>query len=586
MTRIPTPAGGLPAIHLRLPAHLQPWTLPPDWHWGDEGLALDHRHYQKISDALGRSLSLVSSPDRAHRAWLDAEARTLAQFDHPSVPTTYHYWTGNDASPRGPGYLRRWIAGETVGARLRRAGAEGVGHALLVLRTAGSALAYLHDMRVVHGAVSGETLWSSPTGRLWLIGWQWAVPQDIIPTGLRPDPVATPDAPEWDQGWAPTTASDQWQLAHVGWSLLVGEPAPRRDVPPLRLVAPDAPTGLADAIDRALHPDPAERHPSVAALLRAVDRVSGTRSLLITGAGAAGDEVGPAEASSDEARVRWVTGDDYEVIAPLGRGSFGSVWRVRDLSLGREVALKVLHPEVARDERVVARFRREARLTAQLSHPAIVPIYDWDQRGAVSFYTMELAEGGSLAQLVAQKGPRLLVEVAPQVHAILDALAAAHGIGIIHRDLKPENILIDRWFRWRITDFGIANVAGEENAGASGTPAFAAPEQLLGEPQGPPADLFALGAIVHFALDGRPPFEGREPQAILARQLEGSLDLSGFHPAVAAWLRTALAPQADDRFPDAVTTRAAWLDAVEVAIEAERAGDSWWSRLVRGLGSR
>jgi serine/threonine-protein kinase len=586
VTRTPTPAGGLPAINLRLPAHLQPWTLPPDWRWGDEGLSIDHRHYQQIRDALGRSLSLVSAPDRAHHAWLDAEARTLAQFDHPSVPTTYHYWTGSPESPRGPGYLRRWIAGETVGSRLRRLGAEGVGHALLVLRAAGSVLAYLHDMRVVHGAVSTETLWMSPTGRLWLIGWQWAVAKDVIPAGMHPDPATTPMAPEWAGGWAPTAASDQWQLAHVGWSLLVGEPAPRADIPPLRLVAPEAPTGLADAIDRALRPNPAERHASVAALLRAVDRVTGARSLLITGAGAGGDELGPGDTATDEARVRWATGDDYEVIAPLGRGSFGSVWRVRDLSLGREVALKLLHPEVARDAKVVARFRREAQLTAQLSHPAIVPIYDWDQRGTVSYYTMELAEGGSLAQLVAQKGARPLVEVAPQVHAILDAVAAAHGIGIIHRDLKPENILIDRWFRWRITDFGIANVTGEEHAGASGTPAFAAPEQLLGEAQGPPADLFALGAIVHFALDGRTPFPGRDPQAILARQLAGELDLSGFHPAVAAWLRTSLAPQVEDRFPDAATMRAAWLDAAEAAIEAEQAGDSWWSRLVRGLGAR
>ena len=82
-------------------------------------------------------------------------------------------------------------------------------------------------------------------------------------------------------------------------------------------------------------------------------------------------------------RLRWALADDYEVISPLGAGSFGSVWRVRDLSLGREVALKLLHPHIARDERAVGRFRREARLAAQLAHPSIVPIYDWDSRGDV-----------------------------------------------------------------------------------------------------------------------------------------------------------------------------------------------------------
>src|SRR3712207_4221540 len=104
----------------------------------------------------------------------------------------------------------------------------------------------------------------------------------------------------------------------------------------------------------------------------------------------------------------------------------------------------MLHPGVASDDHAVASFRREARLAAQLAHPAIVPIYDWDGRGDVSWYTMELAEGGSVAELIAGSGPRSFVEIAPQVDLVLDALAAAHSIGVIHRDLKPENILIDR----------------------------------------------------------------------------------------------------------------------------------------------
>src|SRR5947208_13561340 len=210
-----------------------------------------------------------------------------------------------------------------------------------------------------------------------------------------------------------------------------------------------------------------------------------------------GDEAGTNHTNETaEARLRWALADDYEVLAALGSGSFGSVWRVRDLSLGREVALKLLHPHVARDERIVGRFRREAKLAAQLAHPAIVPIFDWDSRGDVAWYTMELAESGSAADLVARSGPRTLTEIAPQVDFILSGLAAAHSIGIIHRDLKPENILIDRYRRWRIADFGIANAPGEERGGTSGTPAFAAPEQLLGESQYTSADCFCLVSIV------------------------------------------------------------------------------------------
>ena len=136
------------------------------------------------------------------------------------------------------------------------------------------------------------------------------------------------------------------------------------------------------------------------------------------------------------------------------------------------------------DENAVHRFRREAQLAAQLAHPSIVPIYDWDSSGGVAWYTMELAEGGSLADLVARSGPRTIAEIAPQIDQVLDGLAAAHASGIIHRDLKPENILIDRYRRWRIADFGVAKIPGEEISGTTGTPEFAAPEQLLGEAAG------------------------------------------------------------------------------------------------------
>jgi serine/threonine-protein kinase len=326
-------------------------------------------------------------------------------------------------------------------------------------------------------------------------------------------------------------------------------------------------------------------------LLRSLDRASSSRSVIVTGEIA----IGKQEWQSEESRLRWAVGDDYDVLALLGKGTFGTVWRVRDLSLEREVALKMLHPDVASDESAVARFRREARLAAQLAHPAIVPIYDWDSRGDVSWYTMELAEGGSVADLITRSGPRPFAEIAPQVDAVLDALVAAHANSIIHRDLKPENILIDRYRRWRITDFGIARVAGEDAGGASGTPAFAAPEQLLGEVQGPGVDCFAVAAIVVYVLRGHPPFPGRTGPAILAQQLSGHLDLSDFEAELAEWLRCGLASDTDQRFPDAASMQAAWrklVRAVEANARVEQpveanggepspaARQSWWKRVL------
>ena len=468
-------------VSYALPEHLAEWQLPPGWNWGSEGLWHQYRHLQEVIDALGRSLSLVTAPAAEHAPWLEAEARALAHRNHPAVPTTYHYWASYAESRRGPGYLRRWIAGETVGARLSRAGSEDVPAVLRVMREIGSTLSYLHDAGSVHGALSLHNVWTTPMGRLWLLGWQWAVPLAVIPDDLAPDATGMPLPPEWGDGWLPAPLSDQWQLGALCFHALTGEPPPRDDIPPVSLVRPDVPPSVSNVIDRALQRDPDKRFGSVGAMVRAMDRVLGSRTVLTLSG-----ETTAASRESPEVRLRWALADDYEVLAPLGAGTFGSVWRVRDLSLGREVALKLLHQHVARDERAVGRFRREARLAAQLAHPAIVPIYDWDSRGDVAWYTIELAEGGSVADLVERAGARTLAEIAPQIDSVLSGLAAAHAVGIVHRDLKPENILIDRYRRWRIADFGIANPAGEETTGTSGTPAFSPPEQLLGEPQEAP----------------------------------------------------------------------------------------------------
>jgi eukaryotic-like serine/threonine-protein kinase len=578
------PGSGKPAAlspytrTVTLPPHLADWVLPPAWSWGAEGVFFQQRHYQEIVDALGRSLSLVSVPEATHAGWLESEARHLAHRNHPAIPTTYHYWAIYGDARRGPGYLRRWIAGETIGARIARAGTYDIPGMMRLLRDVGSSLSYLHDGGQVHGSIAPETVWATPMGRIWLLGWQWAVPLVDIPNRLTPPRDWTPMPAEFNDGsWRPTPASDQWQLAALCFSALTGEAPPRDSAPPLGLVRPDCPSLLASVIDRGLLPNPEERYQTVSAMLRAADRVMGGRSQMMT----SGEIFISGSHDTEEMRLRWAAGDDYDVLAKIGTGTFGSVWRVRDLSLGREVALKLLHPHVARDERAVARFRREAQLTAQLAHPAIVPIYDFDTRANVSWYTMELAEGGSVADLVKRSGPRALEEVAPQVDSVLDALVAAHAIGVIHRDLKPENVLIDRYRRWRVADFGIANIAGEDEAGASGTPAFAAPEQMLGEAQDPSADCFSLAAILYFSLTGVPPFGESDTKVILARILAGQVDTSMFEPDIAKWLRRAMSADAGERFADAAEMQASWRTTVRSVLDREHELP-WWRRFFSG----
>jgi serine/threonine-protein kinase len=524
----------------------------------------------------------VTTPNPAHHSWLYSEAKHLAHRSHPSIPTTYHYWVEEKEHRRGPGYLRRWVTGETVRTHLLRLGQAEIPYVMQVVRGTGSTLSYLHDLGTTHGALTVDTVWAAPTGRLWLLEWQWAVPREDIPQEMRPlraggmaDGVRPLTAlpPEWQGGkWEPTNLSDQWQLASICFYALTGEDPPQSDIPPVQLIRPECPAALAQALDRALSPDPLDRFPSIAAFLKVADASYAMRAAVVP---MSDPESGPVGMSAED-RIRYALGDDYEVLSPIGSGSFGKVWRVRDLSLEREVALKVLHQHVARDARAVAAFWSEAKLAAQLAHPSIVPIHDWDSNGDVSWYTMELADEGSVASLIERSGARDLYEIAPQVEAILDGIAAAHAVGIVHRDLKPENVLRDRYGRWRLTDFGIASATGDEVTRTTGTPAFAAPEQLLGEPHGPSVDLFALAAIVYFALSGEPPFGEGDPAAIVARQLSGTVDVSQFSPPIAEWLRKGLSRNVEDRYRDAAEMKEAWRAAVKSARRRERA--QWWRR--------
>src|SRR5690349_19274475 len=108
------PSTGLERTTRELPEHLRHWKLPPEWRWGSEGTSYPHRHAQEVIDALGRSLALVTAPSPEHFAWLEAEARFLAHSNHPSIPAAYHYWGNYPTAERGPGYLRRWITGESI----------------------------------------------------------------------------------------------------------------------------------------------------------------------------------------------------------------------------------------------------------------------------------------------------------------------------------------------------------------------------------------------------------------------------------------------------------------------------------------
>jgi hypothetical protein len=219
-----------------------------------------------------------------------------------------------------------------------------------------------------------------------------------------------------------------------------------------------------------------------------------------------------------------VVADRYVLKAPLGRGGMGVVWHAHDTVLGRAVAVKevVFPPSMPDDERRAAHARvlREARAAARLNHPGAVTLYDVVQDQGHPFIVMELVPATTLADLVRGEGPLEPWRVAEIGLQLAGALEAAHRAGIVHRDVKPGNVMVAEDGGVKLADFGVASLQGDPQLTATGlvigSPAYMAPEQAAGEPSGPPADFWALGATMYFAVEGEPPFEKASSIATLA----------------------------------------------------------------------
>ena len=237
----------------------------------------------------------------------------------------------------------------------------------------------------------------------------------------------------------------------------------------------------------------------------------------------------------------------YEIRAPLGKGGMGTVYRGWQLSVDREVAIKVIHPKLSHDRSAVKRFLREARLASRLSQPNIVNVYDFGQSSGVLYLVMELLRGHTLASELGQRrriNPRRTVTIAAQ---LCDALEAAHAQGIVHRDLKPGNIVIldDPPGRdlVKVLDFGLAKSLVQDSGSVVtntdallGTPLYMAPEQIEGKDSDQRADLYSLGCILYEMLAGKPPFVDTVVSAVLARHIGDTAE--PLEPSVPRRLRT------------------------------------------------
>jgi eukaryotic-like serine/threonine-protein kinase len=293
----------------------------------------------------------------------------------------------------------------------------------------------------------------------------------------------------------------------------------------------------------------------------------------------------------------------YRLLKRIGAGGMGEVYLAEHQLLKRPCALKLIRPEAGANPVALARFEREVRSAARLSHPNSIEIYDYGHaEDGTFYYVMEFLPGMSLEDLVRKAGPLPPGRVIYLLRQACAGLAEAHGIGLVHRDLKPANIFVSRRGGEsdvaKVLDFGLVKLTREPGAAAltadltvSGTPSYMAPEQATASRDlDARADVYAMGAVAYFALTGRPPFSGESAFAIMmAHARDAVIPPSEIRPEIPADLEkvvlTALAKKPDDRYPEARSMARA-LAACEAAKswDADQA-DLWWAEAARPTGA-
>jgi len=283
-------------------------------------------------------------------------------------------------------------------------------------------------------------------------------------------------------------------------------------------------------------------------------------------------------------------GGRYRIVALLGSGGMGEVYRADDLQLGQTVAIKLLPPGVAGDPVRLARFRDEVRLAREVTHPNVCRVHDLGEAGGITFLSMEFVDGEDLASLLRRIGrlpPDKALDIARQLCA---GLAAAHARGILHRDLKPANVMLDGRGRVRIMDFGLAGLADaiERDDVASGTPAYMAPEQALGREVSVRSDLYAVGLVLYEVFTGQSPFLAATRDAMLRAHLESSPQppsqlVPGLEPSVERAILRCLEKDPRSR-PTSATAVAASLPGGDPLAAALAAGETPSPEMVAAAG--
>jgi serine/threonine-protein kinase len=259
-----------------------------------------------------------------------------------------------------------------------------------------------------------------------------------------------------------------------------------------------------------------------------------------------------------QARLQRLVEGKYKIDRILGKGGMGAVFLAHDLTLEREVAIKVLPPDISMDDHIVKRFQQEAKTAAKLDHPNIIPIYRVESEGGLNYFVMKYIEGTSLEDILDQRQPLAIDYIQRVLWEAACALGHAHQRGVVHRDVKPANIMFDHDGRVMLTDFGISKAlqaaSGFTGTGMIiGTPHYMAPEQAKGGAVDGRADQYSLGVVAYRMIAGELPYSGDSVHTILYKHIFGEVPrVSGKRAGTPDFLTTAvtraLAKEPDQRF--------------------------------------
>ncbi len=262
----------------------------------------------------------------------------------------------------------------------------------------------------------------------------------------------------------------------------------------------------------------------------------------------------------------------YRVENPIATGGMSTVYRGLDVRLDRPVALKVMDARYAGDQQFLARFQREARAIARLKDPGLVAIYDQGNDATHPFLVMELVEGGTLRELLRERGPMPPHAMVAVLRPVLSGLGVAHRAGLVHRDIKPENVLISDAGEVKLVDFGLVRAIAEAGITSTsvilGTAAYLSPEQVAGTETGPRSDVYSAGIMAFELLTGTVPFKGDSSLMVAHQRLDRDVPppsslIEGVPPQLDAFIIKATRRDASARFADASEMGAALAEIAE-----------------------